>query len=235
MAKSESPFITGGARVRNFMGAALLVSLLVHLAVGSVMPNAIRHYEDTQSERVTIVQKPTIIHSPPPPTPTPPPPQKTPPPAQQVAARKPLRVNLPKQTSANKPNAVDNPIAQPKNGNPEGIPGGPGTAAPVAVAGTPKPGCANPNAEATVTSPVQPDYPESAKDLGLGEVTAEIEVTVGPSGNLTGASIYKSSGNMAIDGAALRAARESTYSPKFVNCEPTTGDYLFRADFQPAG
>ncbi len=38
---------------------------------------------------------------------------------------------------------------------------------------------------------------------------------------------------MAIDQAALRAARESTYSPKLVDCSPTTGDYLFRADFQP--
>ncbi len=38
---------------------------------------------------------------------------------------------------------------------------------------------------------------------------------------------------MAIDQAALRAARQSTYSPKLVNCSPTTGDYIFRADFQP--
>jgi hypothetical protein len=38
---------------------------------------------------------------------------------------------------------------------------------------------------------------------------------------------------MAIDQAALRAARESNYSPKLVDCQPTQGDYLFRADFQP--
>ena len=80
---------------------------------------------------------------------------------------------------------------------------------------------------------MQPDYPESAKEIGLGPVSVEIEVTVGPSGNLVGAKIYKSGNNMAIDQAALRAARESTYSPKLVDCQPTTGDYLFKADFQP--
>jgi TonB family protein len=87
--------------------------------------------------------------------------------------------------------------------------------------------CATPNAEATVTNPVRPEYPESAKEIGLGPVTVEVEVVVGPTGNLSRASIYKSSNNMAIDQAALRAARESSYSPKLVNCQPTQGDYLF--------
>ncbi len=84
-----------------------------------------------------------------------------------------------------------------------------------------------------MTNPVQPDYPESARDLGLGAVTVEVEVTVAPSGNLVDAKVYKSSSNMSIDQAALRAARQSTYSPKLVDCQPTQGDYLFRADFQP--
>jgi TonB family protein len=80
---------------------------------------------------------------------------------------------------------------------------------------------------------VQPEYPESAKEIGLGAVTVQVEVTVGPSGNLLGAKVYKSSSNMAIDQAALRAARESTYSPKLIDCAPSQGDYLFRADFTP--
>ena len=126
-------------------------------------------------------------------------------------------------------------VAQPKSGNESGVPQGQGTGtpAPAASVGTPKPQCANPNVEATVTNPVQPDYPESARDLGLGAVTVEVEVTVGPSGNLVSAKVYKSSSNMAVDQAALRAARQSTYSPKLIDCSPTTGDYLFRADFQP--
>jgi TonB family protein len=87
--------------------------------------------------------------------------------------------------------------------------------------------------DASVTNAVQPEYPESAKDMNMGPVTVQIEVTVGPSGNLVGAKIYKSGNNMAIDQAALRAARESTYSPKLVDCNAVEGDYLFRADFQP--
>ena len=127
-------------------------------------------------------------------------------------------------------------MTQPKSGNENGVPSGQGTPAPAAGTappGTPKPSCANPNVEATVTNPVQPEYPESAKEIGLGAVTVQVEVTVGPSGNLVGAKIYKSSSNMAIDQAALRAARESTYSPKLIDCAPSQGDYLFRADFTP--
>jgi TonB family protein len=147
-----------------------------------------------------------------------------------------LKVNLVHTSSKSATGSTENTVAQPKNGSEGGAPQGVGTGPPqpaTAPPGTPKPACANPNVEATVTNPVQPDYPESARDLGLGAVTVEVEVTVGPSGNLITAKVYKSSSNMAIDQAALRAARQSTYSPKLVECSPTQGDYLFRADFQP--
>lgn len=93
--------------------------------------------------------------------------------------------------------------------------------------------CSNPNVEVTVTSPVQPDYPASARDLGLGTVTVDVEVTVGASGNVIGALVSRSSSNMAIDQAVLRAARESTYSPRLVDCHPTQGNFLFRANLTP--
>jgi TonB family protein len=80
---------------------------------------------------------------------------------------------------------------------------------------------------------MSPDYPDSAKELNLGEVTVQVEVTVGASGNLVSASVYKSSNNMAMDQAALRAARQSAYAPHLVDCVPTQGDYLFSATFQP--
>lgn len=100
-------------------------------------------------------------------------------------------------------------------------------------AATPNPYCPHPNVRATAINLVQPDYPESARQLGMRAVTVEVEVTVGPSGNLLDANVSKSSKNMAIDQAALRAARQSSYSPKLVNCAPATGHYLFRARFQP--
>jgi protein TonB len=227
-------FITTGEQARGFLLWGFAIAFLAHLALASVFPNINKHAEEQQTEQVTMskIHK-VIVHTPPPPTPTPPP-HATPPPKQQVPQPK-LKVNVVHQTSTNKSaGSTENTYSAPANGSENGAPQGSGTAKPAAgPAGTPKPACANPNVEATVTNPVQPDYPESAKDLGLGAVTVEVEVTVGPSGNLIGVKVYKSSSNMAIDQAALRAARESSYSPKLVDCSPTTGDYLFRADFQP--
>ena len=94
--------------------------------------------------------------------------------------------------------------------------------------------CTTPNVEATVTNAVQAYYPAPARDLGFGRpVTVEIKVTVGAIGNLLGTRFVKSSGSALLDDAAVRAARESSYSPKIVNCHPTQGNYLFHAILQP--
>ncbi len=107
------------------------------------------------------------------------------------------------------------------------------SAAPSGSAHKGQPSCANPDVAVTVTNPVQPNYPKSASDIRFGSVSVEVRVMVGSTGQVVVASVYKSSGNMAIDQAALQAARQSTYSPALKNCHPTEGDYLFRADFQP--
>ncbi|MGP8101712.1 MAG: TonB family protein [Candidatus Cybelea sp.] len=93
--------------------------------------------------------------------------------------------------------------------------------------------CAEPNREATVTKAEQPEYPQSAKPLGLGPVSVQIAITVDPSGNIVETHVYKSSGNQAIDEAALKAASGSKYSPRLVNCQAVVGKYLFRSDFEP--
>jgi TonB family protein len=80
---------------------------------------------------------------------------------------------------------------------------------------------------------MSPDYPDSARDLGLGPVTVLVVVTIGPTGSLVDAKIQQSSNNGAIDQAAIRAAKQSQYAPKLVNCAPTTGSYIFRAEFNP--
>lgn len=237
--KRESRYLTTSERIGSFIGWAILISLLIHFGVGIFLPNFANQHEQNQVEQVTMAKKTRVrVPTPPPkPTPTPPPtptpnPQNTPPPKKPVEQPKPLKVNLVHTTSNSAGGSTENTVSQPKTGSEQGAPGGTGNAA-TAAPETPKPACANPNVEATVTNAVQPDYPESAKDLGLGAVSVEVEVTVGPSGNLVSATVYKSANNMAIDQAALRAARQSAYSPKLVNCAPTTGNYLFRADFQP--
>lgn len=92
--------------------------------------------------------------------------------------------------------------------------------------------CASPDHLSTAVKPVQPDYPESAMSLNLGYVSVQILVTIEPSGSIAHAEIYKSSNNMAIDAAALQAARASTYAPGMVLCKPTYGSYIFKADFR---
>ncbi len=237
--KKESRYITTSERVGSFIGVAIILSLFIHLAVGAFLPNLANQHENTEVEKVSMTHKIKVrVPTPPPkPTPTPPPtptpnPHNTPPPKKPVQQPKPLKVNLVHTQSNKAGGSTENTVSQPKTGSENGAPAGTGNAT-SGPAATPKPACANPNVEATVTNPVQPDYPESAKDLGLGAVSVEVEVTVGPSGNLVSATVYKSSNNMSIDQAALRAARQSTYSPKLINCSPTTGNYLFRADFQP--
>lgn len=65
------------------------------------------------------------------------------------------------------------------------------------------------------------------------KISAQVAVTIAPSGKVAGAKIARSSGDPAVDNAVLTAAEKSTYSPKVVNCQPVEGTYVFRADFGP--
>jgi TonB family protein len=91
--------------------------------------------------------------------------------------------------------------------------------------------CANPNVEALVTKPAQPQMPHGLKAGG----SAIVAVTIAPNGSVTRASVWESSGNAQIDRSVLDAARHSKYSPKLVDCKPVAGRYLFRASFEPDG
>ncbi|MGH7728378.1 MAG: energy transducer TonB, partial [Vulcanimicrobiaceae bacterium] len=95
---------------------------------------------------------------------------------------------------------------------------------------TPKPTCANPTADATLTNAVSPDYPDIARQEGAVGTT-QVEITLDASGAVTNATVYKSSGNQALDRSAVAAARASSYAPQIVNCQKVAGSYLFRADF----
>jgi TonB family protein len=57
---------------------------------------------------------------------------------------------------------------------------------------------------------------------------ATVKVLIGPDGSVQNAMIYRSSGNTALDNAAVTAAKAATYSPKVVNCQPAAGVYLLR-------
>ncbi|MEO6913881.1 MAG: TonB family protein [Candidatus Baltobacteraceae bacterium] len=240
--KNDSPYITMGHRARSFLWPAVLISLLIHLVGGPLIPFKQTHAEDQTVEKVSEIKKVVVkVPTPPPPTPTPnptQPPKSTPPPKQQQPQPRPLKVNLIRtHNSSNTGPAVVAP-AQPKNGSDIGVPQGQGTAAPAPVrsappAPTPAARCAVPYRDAVATNKVPPDYPEMAREQNLGVVTVLVKVTVGASGSLTNATVQQSSGNSSIDNAAVAAARASSYSPKIVNCLPVAGDYGFTAEFDP--
>ncbi|HEX5274762.1 MAG TPA: energy transducer TonB [Candidatus Rubrimentiphilum sp.] len=87
--------------------------------------------------------------------------------------------------------------------------------------------------DATVSQQVSPDYPESARESGIGQVTAGIRVYLTPLGKVAALRVLTSSGNGDLDQAAIRAAAESTYLPRIKNCKPTFGLYLFKVTFDP--
>lgn len=89
--------------------------------------------------------------------------------------------------------------------------------------------CANSDVEASVKNPAMPMLPHGAKVRG----STDVVVTISPSGAVTKTSMLHSSGNAAVDAAVVKAARQSTYSPKIVNCAPVAGSYVFHAQFQP--
>ena len=78
------------------------------------------------------------------------------------------------------------------------------------------------------------EYPESAREANLGPVVVIVKITLSPTASITDASILQSSGNAQIDNSALRAAHQSSYSPKIDNCTPVSGSYTFRANFDPS-
>jgi TonB family protein len=70
-------------------------------------------------------------------------------------------------------------------------------------------------------------YPDSLRSVRASGVS-EIQVVLDERGVFNSASVYRSSGFIALDEAALAAARASKYSPPSAECPPL---FLFRADF----
>lgn len=101
----------------------------------------------------------------------------------------------------------------------------------LATASPPPAACADSQVRILGAAPVI--YPESAKDIGLGEVFADVEVTIDPSGHVIAAKVVKSSNNMSIDQAVVRAARKSHYLSAVRDCQPVSGAVIFHGDAVP--
>ena len=66
-----------------------------------------------------------------------------------------------------------------------------------------------------------------------GKLTSIIDVAVAADGTPTAFRRDQGSGNAAMDDAAMKAAKESSYLPKIADCKPVAGHYLFRLVFDP--
>ena len=88
-------------------------------------------------------------------------------------------------------------------------------------------------APAKMVKGVPPGVPESALESLAhgGRYTVTVRLDISASGLVTKASILTSSGRADLDKAALTAALASTYTAALVNCVPTAGRYLSRAEF----
>ncbi len=206
---------------------ALALSLIAHGAAALVfrLPKVDAHPEQTPAP-ITV----TILHSPPPATPTPPPPRVQPivhP--RTIAVRRP-RVAPPVLRQPSDPGPpTDVPRAAPSAApGPLDGPSTDGPSAPPAPTPTPKPACSVPFAQAKAVNVIPASAPDDAEQR-TGE--AKIEVTLTAAGEIAAVAIYRSSGDMMLDRAALRAARMSTYQPAIQNCSPVGGSYLFTVDF----
>ena len=90
--------------------------------------------------------------------------------------------------------------------------------------------CVSPFLAPLVVKPVEPVYPDLARDTRANG-TVDIRVVVDERGSLLSATISTSSGNGLLDRAGLAAARASTYRPARMRCEPAGGELHYNAVF----
>jgi TonB family protein len=90
--------------------------------------------------------------------------------------------------------------------------------------------CAQPYQLAHVVKAEQPVYPESAKFVHATG-TALVRVDVLEDGSVAHTSLFRSSGNQALDVSAIKAATASSYAPALFRCNPIAGAYIFRVEF----
>jgi TonB family protein len=242
-------------QLRRYLLWGFALSFLVHLIAGPFLGRI--HYSEPDKSEPTIVSvtkkhptrivpptppptpRPTATPTPPPPTPKPVPPPTPPPIQAQPPHKNPpphLKVDVPKTTSVAQRGPVENAYTSApgnENGVPTGHGAGPGVPDghdTVGTPGTPAPDCAQPHVDPSTKNPIQPEYPEIAREQGAYG-TAKVAVTLDPHGNVLAAAISQSTGNAALDQEAIKAAKASTYVPEVVDCKPVGGVYLFKAVF----
>lgn len=209
------------------LGAALAISLAVHLVLAGfvhVRPAEAIIYHATR----------VIVHIYVHPKHTPPPMAQRRPPTiahHQSVRRTDSRIHVPRKPSGVVAVASSLPTGEPPapgNTGPTGPDGANGQT--TEPSSPPAPACSNPNMEAKTIVAISPDQTSSGFATGTN-VTAMIKVDLDSAGRVTGVSVYRSTGSLELDSAAMQAARESSYAPETRDCQPVAGSYLFKVEF----
>ncbi len=90
--------------------------------------------------------------------------------------------------------------------------------------------CDEPFADAMVVKIASLVYPVAARAVSATGVVY-VKVLLDATGAVADARVYKSSGNIDLDMAAVSAARATTYRPGRFLCRPTAGAYIFVSQF----
>jgi TonB family protein len=231
---------------------ALALSAVAHVAVVPLlrMPATARAPEPTPLSIARIDEHRNATPPPPMPTPVPPIPSAKPiahhvSPHVAIALARPLHVvHTGADThalQAARPTTgtiAGDPYGDTKTNDPTGS--GPGSLATMpATLPTPidppstalsTPACANPPHDAIVTNAVTPERPAIAQEQGAAGRT-QVRVDLSPTGSVVSASVARSSGNTALDTAAVEAARQARYAPASDGCRAIGGSYLYTVDY----
>lgn len=91
--------------------------------------------------------------------------------------------------------------------------------------------CRQPFAEATMTEPVPPQFPQRFLDRGFDRSGALLSVAIDARGALQDAWFLSPSGFYEIDQSAMRAAHLSGYRAATLFCGPAPGVYTYQTTF----
>jgi protein TonB len=92
------------------------------------------------------------------------------------------------------------------------------------------------SSEPVCTREVEPEVPDSLREEGVeGSYSVTVSYTVDENGRVTGVSVSRSSGQDALDDAAVRAIRKFRYKPAQQNGQPRAVKMTKRFSFRISG